>query len=171
MILMMANGASQAVIEKKAHQRSFQELLNHIMEHLAKAVVKDGEGATKFVTIRAKGAVSDAAADKIADTIANSNLVKTAIFGEDANWGRILAAAGRAGVPISPEKIDLYFDNLCLVKSGSCCGIEAEDKADQILKRPEFGITINLNEGNGESFRYTCDLSIDYVRINANYRT
>jgi glutamate N-acetyltransferase/amino-acid N-acetyltransferase len=138
---------------------------------LGKQLIKDAEGATKLVEIAVKGAGSDADAHRIADTIAHSNLLKTALFGEDANWGRILAAAGRAGVPIEPGTIDVYFADVLMVKSGMGCGKKAEAEATQILKQPEYTLTIDLKAGAGKASVFTCDFSIDYVKINASYRS
>ena len=118
-----------------------------------------------------KGAASDPDAHRIADTIANSNLTKTAIFGEDANWGRILAAAGRAGVDLAPEKIDIYFGTVMMVQNGMGCGKAVEAEVSKILKQPEFEITLDLKQGSGTARVFTCDFSIDYVKINADYRS
>ena len=138
---------------------------------LSRQLVKDGEGATKLVQIAVKGTKSDADAYQIADTVAHSNLLKTALFGEDANWGRILGAVGRAGVQIQPDAVDVYFDDVLMVKNGMGCGKKAEGQATQILKQPEYTITIDLNSGKGASSVLTCDFSIDYVKINADYRS
>jgi glutamate N-acetyltransferase/amino-acid N-acetyltransferase len=105
---------------------------------LARQMVKDGEGVTKVVDLTVRGARSDADARAIADTIAHSPLVKTAFFGEDANWGRIIAAAGRAGVFLDPERLDLYFDDVQMVKNGTGCGPDAEEKATGVLKNRNF---------------------------------
>ncbi len=170
-VIVMANGLSGATIKTKDHKESFQSVLDDVLISLAKELVKDGEGATKLVEIIVKGALSDKDAHKIADTVANSNLVKTAFFGEDANWGRILAAAGRAKVPIEPGRIDIFFDDVQMVKNGMGCGKAAEADVTKVLKRPEFKISIDLNMGNGYDSVFTCDFSIDYVRINADYRS
>ncbi len=170
-VIVMANGLSGATIKTKDHKESFQSVLDDVLISLAKELVKDGEGATKLVEIIVKGALSDKDAHKIADTVANSNLVKTALFGEDANWGRILAAAGRAKVPIEPGRIDIFFDDVQMVKNGMGCGKAAEADVTKVLKRPEFKISIDLNMGNGYDSVFTCDFSIDYVRINADYRS
>ena len=138
---------------------------------LGKQLVKDAEGATKLVEITVNGAKSDADAYRIADTIAHSNLLKTALFGEDANWGRILAAAGRAGVPIQPDVIDVYFADVLMVKNGMGCGQKAEGDATEVLKQSEYTITIDLKAGKGLASVFTCDFSIDYVKINADYRS
>jgi glutamate N-acetyltransferase/amino-acid N-acetyltransferase len=97
--------------------------------------------------------------------------VKTAFFGEDANWGRILAAVGRAGVPLDPDKIDIRFGPVLMVQNGMGCGKQAEARATEILQRPEFDITIDLKLGDGSASMFTCDFSVDYVKINADYRT
>ena len=170
-VFIMANGLSGAFIEDPEQQQSFQAILNDVLIHLAKQIVKDGEGATKLVEILVKGARTDKDAYKIADTVANSNLVKTALFGEDANWGRILAAAGRAYVPLDPNTTDIFFDDVLMVKNGRGCGDTVEAEATMILKKPEFVITVDLNMGNGSASMFTCDFSIDYVKINADYRS
>jgi glutamate N-acetyltransferase/amino-acid N-acetyltransferase len=169
--LLIANGASGSVINSSAQGGQFQLILDEVLMTLAKELVKDAEGATKLVEIAVKGAKSDADAQRVADTIAHSNLLKTALFGEDANWGRILAAAGRAGVPIQSDVIDVYFADVLMVKSGMSCGKKAEVDATQVLKKPEYTITIDLNAGKGVASVFTCDFSIDYVKINASYRS
>ncbi len=170
-VLLLANGKSNVILKSAAHTKIFQRVLDEVLFNLSKLLVKDGEGATKLVEIIVKGAETDKSARRIADTVAHSNLVKTALFGEDANWGRILAAAGRAGVAIEPDKIDIFFDAVQMVSKGAGCGKSAEARATEVLKKPEFAITIDLHMGNGWSFIYTCDFSVDYVKINADYRT
>lgn len=169
--LLIANGLSGAVIKSDADRKEFQGILDAVLMSLGRQLIKDGEGATKLVEIAVKGAKSDADAYQIADTVAHSNLLKTALFGEDANWGRILAAVGRAGVPIQPDAIDVYFADVLMVNSGMGCGKEAEARATQVLKQPEYTITIDLKAGKGTSSVFTCDFSIDYVKINADYRS
>ena len=169
--LLLANGLSGVVINNEADRKEFQGILDAVLMSLSRQLVKDGEGATKLVEIAVKGAASDADAYKIADTVAHSNLIKTALFGEDANWGRILGAVGRAGVPIQPDALDVCFDDVLMVKSGMGCGKKAEGQATRILKQPEYTITIDLNSGKGSSSVLTCDFSLDYVRINADYRS
>jgi len=169
--LLIANGLSGAVLSSNAQSRQFQRTLDEVLITLAKQLVKDAEGATKLIEIAVKGAKSDADAKQVVDTIAHSNLLKTALFGEDANWGRILAAAGRAGVPIQSDVIDVYFADVLMVKNGLGCGKKAEVSATQVIKQPEYTITIDLKAGNGVASVYTCDFSIDYVKINASYRS
>jgi len=170
-VLMMANGQSGAVIENPGHKEIFQKVIDRIFLDLAKQLVKDGEGVTKLVEIIVRGAVSDSDAIKIADTVAHSPLVKTAFFGEDANWGRIIGAVGRAGVDVDPDRIDLYFDDVQMVKAGMGCGKSVEAEATKVLKKSEFTVAVHLNMGQGFGSIITCDFSIDYVKINADYRS
>ena len=170
-VIVMANGLSGARVDAAEEAASFQEVLDAVLITLARALVKDGEGVTKLVEIRVSGGASDREARQIADTVAHSNLLKTALFGEDANWGRILAAAGRAGVPIVPDQIDVWFDTVQMVKNGFGCGKAAEAEATEVLKKDEFEISLDLKMGGGRASVLTCDFSIDYVKINADYRS
>jgi len=170
-VIIMANNDSRVTIENKAEINIFQQLLDDLLLSLAKMLVKDGEGVTKFVEVIVKGAENNKDAGKIADTIANSNLVKTAFFGEDANWGRIIAAAGRAGAQINQDLIDIYFDDVMMVKNGMGCGKDVEALATKVLKKSEFVLTIDLKIKSGSASVFTCDFSVDYVKINADYRT
>ena len=169
--LLMANGLSGVEVINDAQKGVFQSVLNDVLISLAKWLIKDGEGATKLVEIVVTGAESDQDARRIADTVAHSNLFKTALFGEDANWGRILAAAGRAGVALDPEKMDVRFGPVLMVQDGLGCGKTAEAEATKILKQSEFDITIDLKSGKGHAAVFTCDFSVDYVKINADYRS
>jgi glutamate N-acetyltransferase/amino-acid N-acetyltransferase len=170
-VLLMANGQSGAEVLNDAQREVFQPVLHDVLITLAKWLIKDGEGATKLVEIVVTGAGSDQDARRIADTVSNSNLFKTALFGEDANWGRILAAVGRAGVAVDPEKMDVWFGPVLMVQDGMSCGKTAEAEATKILKQSEFDITIDLKSGRGHAAVFTCDFSIDYVKINADYRS
>jgi glutamate N-acetyltransferase/amino-acid N-acetyltransferase len=170
-IIFMTNGASGIAVKNSDQKNAFQSVLDDVLVRLAKLLVKDGEGVTKLIEIMVKGAPSKEDARAVADTVAHSNLVKTAFFGEDANWGRILAAAGRAGVAIERDKIDVFFNGVQMVSKGMGCGKAAEDQTTLVLKKPEFTISIDLNMGNGSASVFTCDLSVDYVKINADYRT
>ena len=169
--LLMANGMSDAQIINEGHMAGFQSVLDDVLMTLAKQLVKDGEGVTKVVEVVVKGASSDDDARKIVDTVAHSNLLKTAFFGEDANWGRILAAVGRAGAAVDPDSIDVYFDDVLMVRDSLGRGQSAEDQATRVLKKPEFAVTIDLKMANGQASMLTCDFSIDYVKINADYRS
>ncbi len=172
MVLVLANGLSKVKIHKMNLLTSgFQEALNRVCLDLARSIVQDGEGATKFVTIRVVHGKNRKECLTIANKIACSSLVKTALFGEDANWGRIMAAAGSSGVPLRPDQIDIYFDGAAIVKQGVGLGNRQEKKAARIFKKKKFTITLDLHRGSASAEVYTSDLSIDYVKINADYRS
>lgn len=174
MVLVMANGAADNPVLDSDNQKGlgeFKKGLTVVLKDLALQIVADGEGATKTITIGVKGASSDDDAEQIARTVANSNLVKTAFFGEDANWGRILAAMGRAGVVFDPDKVSLAFGDVAMVENGLGLGAAAEEKATDVLKEKRFSVSIDLHNGPGEAEMYTCDFSLDYVKINADYRS
>ena len=170
-ILVLANGLSGATVEGPARMERFQRTLDGVLKELARMVVRDGEGATKVVDIVVTGARTDREARRVADTVAHSNLVKTALFGEDANWGRIIAAAGRAGVSLDPDRIEIRFNDVVMVQNGVGLGDAAEAAATEVLKTPEFAITVDLHDGEATASVLTCDFSVDYVRINADYRS
>jgi len=171
--LIMANGAAGngLICSGTPEAAAFAEVLNDLLLSLAKLIVKDGEGATKFVTIKIKGAVSDAEAKQAAMAVANSSLVKTAFFGQDANWGRIFAAVGYSGITVEQLKTDLFFDDVQMVAAGLFTGGDAEARGTEVLKKPEFSVTVDLHLGSGSATVYTSDLSYEYVKINADYRT
>ncbi len=169
-VFFLANGMSGVQVKERIHQHEFEEKLCKIARSLANQIAADGEGATSRVDITVQGARTDRDAKKIAATIATSPLVKTAVFGRDANWGRILAAAGRAGVPFNPDKVDVFFGSLCVAKSGGAHPF-SETKAKKILSEKIVPITIDLRQGKGRAAYVTCDFSIDYIKINADYRT
>lgn len=174
MVLVMANGAARNPwIDDPAYEQYhlFQNALESILKELALKIVRDGEGATKCITIRVCGARTDGEAESMARTVANSNLVKTAFFGEDANWGRIIAAMGRSGVKFNPNKVDIAFGDTVIVMSGRGLGEKAESAASRLIKEKSFAVCIDLKDGSGCEEIYTCDLSVDYVKINADYRT
>lgn len=148
----------------------FQEAMESLMTFLARLIVRDGEGATKLVEIRVKGAATCNDAEKAARTIANSNLVKTALHGEDANWGRIIAAAGRSGAVFNPEEVSIKFDDLAILKPGYI-SVFSEDDAKKILSRDNYTITVSMGDGPGCAIVRTCDLSKEYIEINGSYRT
>lgn len=171
-LLALANGAAgnRPVTTSGAAYEVFLEALVHVCRELARMIVRDGEGATKFVTINVRGARTEQEAEKIAKSIAGSNLVKTAIFGEDANWGRILAAVGYAGVPFDPGRVEISLGALPVCRGGmGLCFDEKEAKA--ILQAKEITIEVRLGEGVETATVWTCDLSYDYVKINGSYRT
>ena len=169
--ILMANGKSGAKIINADHEAVLQSVLDEVLIEISRQLVRDGEGVTKLVDIEVKGASTDDDALRIADTVAHSPLLKTAFFGEDANWGRIFMAVGRAGADINPDTIDVFFDDVMMVKDSFGCGDQAEKEATEVLKKPEFNLTIDLKMGNGHASMLTCDFSVDYVKINADYRS
>jgi len=173
MVVAMANGMAgnkELYNTNDPDYRIFYEALEFVLLRLSKMIVIDGEGATKFIEVRINGAATENNALKAAKAISNSNLVKTAMYGEDANWGRILAAIGYSGIEFKPENVEIYFDNLQILSKNYGAGF-CEDKARKILMGKEIKLTVDLNQGYKTATYMTCDLSKDYVDINANYRT
>jgi glutamate N-acetyltransferase/amino-acid N-acetyltransferase len=174
LILVMANGlAGNPLLDhpQSTGSRVFSRALDQVLFKLARMCVRDGEGATKDIALRVQGARNKEEARTLALTVAHSPLVKTALFGQDANWGRILAAMGRSGVLFDPERVDIYFGRVQIVKNGISKGPKEEALAGVVLKKRSLTIRIDLHQGSAETQVYTCDLSLDYVRINADYRT
>lgn len=172
-LAVLANGAAGNPPLAQAAGASYDRFvkgLTEVCRELAIMVARDGEGARKLITVQIKRAPNEKMAHRIAETIATSPLVKTAIAGEDANWGRILAAAGRAGVKFDITKVDIKIGNLFVAKQGRGLRFD-EAKALAILKRDEITITVDLQQGEAEVTEWTCDLTEDYIRINADYRT
>ncbi len=169
-VFFLANGESGVRVAERLHQAEFEEKLRKVTRSLAEQIAADGEGATSRIDIEILGAASDSDARKIARTIATSPLVKTAVFGRDANWGRILAAAGRSGARFDPGKVEVRFGSLCVAKSGGARPF-SEAKARKILSGKIVPITVDLHQGRGRARYVTCDFSLDYVKINADYRT
>ncbi len=172
-VLILANGLSGAgEIDKNSPEASkFEGMLQKVLLDLAKMIVKDGEGATKLVEIHLKGAKDKFDAKLAAHAIANSLLVKTAFFGSDPNWGRIIAAVGYSGAVFDPKNVNLFYDDLQVVKQGTVVSENVSSEAEKIVKKREFKITVDLAQGAGQATVYTSDLSYDYVKINADYRT
>jgi len=170
-VLVLASGRGGAIVHAPEDRPAFRQALLDVMGRLSRMVVTDGEGVTKTVDIHVRGARTRAEARTVADTIGHSCLVKTALFGEDANWGRIIAAAGRSGVPIDPGTIQIDFDDVRMVQNGVGCGKAVEAEATRVLKTPAFTITVDLGMGSADARIVTSDLSLDYVRINADYRS
>lgn len=172
MVVVLANGQAGNTLLTEGDQDFvvFREALLLVCTELAKMVARDGEGASKFLEVLVNGAISEQDARTIAREIAGSSLVKTAIHGEDANWGRVLSAAGAAGVSFDPALVDVYLGDLQVASEGK--GISFDEKqADAILKEREVTITVDLHNGTASGIAWGCDLSYDYVRINAHYRT
>jgi glutamate N-acetyltransferase / amino-acid N-acetyltransferase len=168
---VLANGTAGNGPLSTGDRESFERGLGFVMGELAAMMARDGEGATKLVRLLVKGAASASDAEKAARTVSNSSLVKTAFYGADANWGRIMAALGRSGIRMEEDKIAIWVDDVKIVESGLGVGAAAEEKAQALMKRDEFSITIELGQGAHEDRILTCDLTHEYVSINANYRT
>jgi glutamate N-acetyltransferase/amino-acid N-acetyltransferase len=173
MAAVLANGMAGAPLIADAADPSYQvfcSALEHVLVRLSKMIVVDGEGATKFIEITVTGAATEADATAAGRAIANSNLVKTAMHGEDANWGRILAAAGTAGIPFDPAEVEIWFGDVPILRRNYRIDF-SEDEARKVLEQKEIRVTVALHQGEGTASFWTCDLSKEYVTINANYRT
>ena len=171
--LIMANGmaGNDPIRQGTAEGNAFEALLNDVLLSLAKQIARDGEGATKFVEVRVSGARGDDDARLAARAIANSCLVKTAFYGQDANWGRIFAAVGYSGAEVDQSLLSLSFDDVLMARNGIFAGGDAEQRGTEVLRKLEFTVSVDLGLGNGSATVYTSDLSHDYVSINADYRT
>ncbi len=170
MCIIMSNGTSGINVNDSENLEAFSEALNAICIQMAKSIVADGEGATKLVTVNVKNAKSKNDANLIGKSIANSSLVKTAIYGQDANWGRIMSAAGQSGADIEPNKVSISFNDLSVLQPNFNLTLN-EELASKILSQPEFVINIDLGLGKEDTTWWTCDLTEEYIRINADYRT
>jgi glutamate N-acetyltransferase/amino-acid N-acetyltransferase len=172
MAIILANGlAGNNPLEKaQARLQRFRDMLTDVLMELCHAVVKDGEGATKFISIMVEGAKSKSDARSAAYAIANSNLVKTAFFGEDPNWGRIIAALGSSGIPMEKEKISLSIGNILVFYQNSPVNINL-NKLKEIFQKDRIDVHVELGGGDKSYYVYTSDLSYDYVKINADYST
>jgi glutamate N-acetyltransferase/amino-acid N-acetyltransferase len=171
MVAILATGASGVAIDNASREDTFQNALDALTLELAKKIVRDAEGATKFVEIEVKGAPTPDMATERARAVADSNLVKTALFGNDLNWGRIMAALGSLEAPLDQNKIDLNIQGLEVVKGGRKSSEDNIDRAAERLMEKDIKIEINLNSGNGEATFYTSDLSAEYLRINSAYKS
>ena len=171
--LIMANGmaGNPTIAAGTPESAEFEKVLHDVLLSLAKQIVKDGEGATKFVEVRVTGAASNADAKRAALAIANSSLVKTAFFGQDANWGRIFAAVGYSGAAVDQSLLSLSFNDVCMAKNGVFAGGDSEARGTEVLTLGEFACCVDLGLGSGAATVYTSDLSHEYVSINADYRT
>jgi len=169
--LIMTNGvAGNPPIKKNSRDyRKFKEVVFDITYGLSRLIATDGEGATKFIEVAIEGAKTESDALRAAFSVANSSLVKTAIYGNDINWGRVIAALGRSGAELKEEKIDIYFGKTMIVKGGVSTGFES--KGERELKKKSVLIRTVLNMGKGSAKVLTCDLTEDYIKINAEYRT
>ena len=169
-MLVLANGAS-GIQPNQKESKKLEEALTQVMEDMARQIVRDGEGARKLVTIEVSGASNEEVATRIARSIANSPLVKTAIAGSDPNWGRIISAAGNAGVPLDPAKVDIDLQGVPVCRGGLAAEF-SEDELKKKLDEPECLIRFAIqSKGRGSARFWTCDLTEKYIEINASYRT
>jgi glutamate N-acetyltransferase/amino-acid N-acetyltransferase len=172
--VLMASGCSDApeIVADTENYALFSDAIMSVCKQLAEAIVRDGEGATKLMRIVVKEALHDEEAVRVGKTIAHSPLVKTAFFASDPNWGRILAAVGRSGIEAMVlEDVQIFLDDVCIVKNGGRADDYTEAAGQQVMNREEITITVILGRGNAIQEVLTCDLSYDYVKINAEYRT
>jgi glutamate N-acetyltransferase/amino-acid N-acetyltransferase len=172
-VLLLASGKSGARVLDSGEEsdREFEAALTQVATSLAKQVVADGEGVGHVVQLEVNGAVSDSDAVRVAKAIAHSPLVKTAWAGKDPNWGRLVAAIGYSGAAVDPERIDISFGELPICRNGGRAAGLDEQAAHAYLSQPEFSITIDLHQGDGSCVFWTTDLTVEYVRINADYST
>ena len=170
-VLIMANGMAGNKVVDPPDEQGFREGLTRVMGDLATMIVRDGEGATKLIRVYVRGAASRDDALTAARTISNSPLVKTAFYGQDPNWGRIMAALGRSGVDMRQEEVEIFVDHVKIVEKGVGTGADQERAAAECMKNQEFSVTVDLCQGVHEDHMITCDLSHQYVSINADYRT
>jgi glutamate N-acetyltransferase/amino-acid N-acetyltransferase len=172
--VLIATGQGQRVIDSIDHPAfaPFCQAVTDVCLQLAQAIIRDAEGATKFITLSVEQGASQQECLDVAYTIAHSPLVKTAFFASDANWGRILAAVGRAGLEnIDIHTVKIYLDEVCIVKNGGVAEDYTEEKGKKVMGEPEILVRVLLGRGDSQETVFTCDLSHDYVRINAEYRT
>ncbi|HLX12674.1 MAG TPA: bifunctional ornithine acetyltransferase/N-acetylglutamate synthase, partial [Bacteroidota bacterium] len=173
MVIVLANGlAGNAELKSESDPgyAAFYEALEILLVRLSKMIVLDGEGATKFIEIEVTDAASENVAVLAARAIANSNLVKTAIHGEDANWGRIICAVGNSGIDFNPADVEIFFGDVPILRKNYVINF-SEEEAKKVLEQKEIKIRVDLNQGESSASFWTCDLSKEYVAINANYRT
>ncbi|WP_379137982.1 bifunctional ornithine acetyltransferase/N-acetylglutamate synthase [Paenibacillus sp. sgz500958] len=172
MLITMASGLAGNEKLNRLHPDwdAFAAGFTHVCQSLAKSIARDGEGAAHLIEVIVNGAVNEEAARAIAKTVVGSSLVKSAVFGADANWGRIIAAVGRAGVPVSPDRVDIALGSIKVLEQSRPV-IFDEEEALAYLQGDTVLITVDLQDGNGNATAWGCDLTYDYVRINAAYRT
>jgi glutamate N-acetyltransferase/amino-acid N-acetyltransferase len=172
MVVVLANGlaGNPKITAEDEDYIAFRDALLYVCTYLARMIARDGEGATKLVEVRVVNAASEEDAKKAAKAVANSNLVKTAIFGEDANWGRIICAVGYSGAEFDPARVDISIGDEKMCQDGTPLNF-SEERAKKILEQDEVTILVDMKNGTAEAVAWTCDFSYDYVKINADYRT
>jgi glutamate N-acetyltransferase/amino-acid N-acetyltransferase len=172
MATVLANGlaGNQELSVDHPEWPIFADAFEEVALYLAKAMARDGEGATRLIEVQVSGAMNEADAEKAAKTVVGSSLVKTAVFGADANWGRIMMALGRSGAAVDPSKPDIWIGSVQVAARGLALDFD-ETQAEQEMQQEPAVIRVNLNLGDGEATAYGCDLTYDYVKINGSYRT
>ena len=172
MAVLLANGAAgnEPLTKDSAEYPAFAEAVEDVARSLAKEIARDGEGATRLVEVAVEGAADEASASALAKAVVGSNLVKAAVFGEDANWGRVLTAMGYSGASFDPDGVELWFGAVKVFENGAPVEHE-EAQANAALAAGEVGITARLNDGDASAVAWGCDLTYEYVRINGSYRT
>ncbi len=170
-VLILANGRAGNPNLSQDDDAAFTRGLAAVLDELATMIVRDGEGASKVIHVKVKGAASASDAERAARTIANSALVKTACYGQDPNWGRIMAAVGRSGIAMEEQKVDIWVSDVKIVEGGLGVGREAEARATERMKEKQFALVVDLHRGPHEDRITTCDLTHEYVSINADYRS
>jgi glutamate N-acetyltransferase/amino-acid N-acetyltransferase len=171
--VLLATGQAGAIVPEEGEDYArFAAAVREVCIDLAQAIVRDGEGATKFITIQVEGGRDGVECRQVAYTIAHSPLVKTAFFASDPNWGRILAAVGRAGLAdLELERVAIHLDEVCIVRDGGRAPDYTEERGQEVMRRSDIAIRVELGRGQAAARIWTTDLSFDYVRINAEYRT
>jgi glutamate N-acetyltransferase/amino-acid N-acetyltransferase len=171
--VLVATGQSNvSLVSGSSAYATFSQALRELMVELAQLIIRDGEGANKFITITVNGGLTDTECTDVAYTIAHSPLVKTAMFAGDPNWGRILAAVGRAGIEeLDLERVKIFLGDVCIVRDGGRGVDYTEEKGQAVMSQDEILIRVELERGTATTTVWTCDLSYDYVKINAEYRT
>jgi len=173
-VLMATGAANNSLLDgkDKAASESFEAALEKVFIYLAQAAIRDAEGVTKLLTIDVESGADESECNDVAYTIAHSPLVKTALFAADPNWGRILAAIGRAGVAdLNINALEIYLDDVCIVRSGARANDYTEEAGQHVMDKDEITLTVKLGRGSASTRVWTCDLSYDYVKINAEYRS
>lgn len=172
MVIVLANGLAghECIGMDDPALQQFAAALDYVNTQLAKAIARDGEGATKLIEVRVQGAATEADAVQVAQSIAGSNLVKTAVYGNDANWGRILCAAGYAGVDFDPDRVDVSIGDVPIVEDGMGTKFD-EQRVKEELQRAEVTLTVDLKSGPEGAAVWTCDMTEKYIQINASYRS
>ena len=172
MVIATGQSKTETIVDEFSDEAlKFTEELNSVMLSLAKQVVRDGEGATKFLEVEVRGAVSDISAKTVALAIANSPLIKTAAAGEDPNWGRVVMGVGKSGEPADRDKISIWFGSILVAEQGWVASSYREDLGQNYMKNQELKIIVDLAIGDGSATVWTCDLTHQYIAINADYRS